>query len=251
MSAWPGRGAVLDEGVVIRDVGRPGVALRGGEEHDPEGVAGAEAGGNQAPVLGHFGSSAGAGDVGGGSGAGGVDGGDAVVARVAGGEAGVGVGGGCGAGVGDEIGPGRSAVGGDLDPVAADGGAAVAGGGGLGQVDLGRPVGRGGQAGGSARGGGRDGGVAGDRKVGEGGNVVASLVLEGVTVVAGGGVGIAHCDHLSHLDRAVEDEPDSLRVAAHRKALPVTSKETSPTLTVQTLAGGKFSSRSSSKNRST
>ena len=145
------RGAVLDEGVVIRDVGRLGVALRGGEEHDPEGVAGAEAGGNQAPVLGHFGSSAGAGDVGGGSGAGGVDGGDAVVARVAGGEAGLGVGGGCGAGVGDEIGPGRSAVGGDLDPVAADGGAAGAGRGGSGQVDLGRPVGGGCEGCGGAR----------------------------------------------------------------------------------------------------
>ena len=35
-----GRGAALDEGVVVRDVGGRGVALGGGEEQQPELVAG-------------------------------------------------------------------------------------------------------------------------------------------------------------------------------------------------------------------
>ena len=47
-----GRGAGLDEGVVVRDIGGRGVALGGGEEQQPELVAGAQAGGDEAPVRG-------------------------------------------------------------------------------------------------------------------------------------------------------------------------------------------------------
>ena len=47
-----GRGEVLDEGVVVRDIGGRGVALGGGEEQQPERVAGGQAGGLEAPVRG-------------------------------------------------------------------------------------------------------------------------------------------------------------------------------------------------------
>ena len=50
-----GRGEVLDEGVVVRDIGGRGVALGGGEEQQPELVAGAQAGGDEAPVRGDLG----------------------------------------------------------------------------------------------------------------------------------------------------------------------------------------------------
>ena len=45
-----GRGAVLDEGVVVRDVGGQGVALGGGEEQQPELGADGQAGGREAPA---------------------------------------------------------------------------------------------------------------------------------------------------------------------------------------------------------
>ena len=66
-----GRGAVLDEGVVVRDVGGQGVALGGGEEQQPEFGADGQAGGREAParedrvgdggVVGDGGDAAGAG----------------------------------------------------------------------------------------------------------------------------------------------------------------------------------------------
>ena len=55
----PGRGALLDEGVVGRDVGGLGSALRGGEEQQPELVAPGQAGGLEAPALGDHGRGAG------------------------------------------------------------------------------------------------------------------------------------------------------------------------------------------------
>ena len=87
-----GRGAGLDEGVVVRDVGGRGVALRGGEEQQPELVAGAQAVGDEAPVrgdsvgdggvVGDGGDAVHAGGEGGGVVAGGVlDGGGVVAAR--------------------------------------------------------------------------------------------------------------------------------------------------------------------------
>ena len=45
-----GRGAVLDEGVVVRDVGGQGVALGGREEQQPELGADGQAGGREAPA---------------------------------------------------------------------------------------------------------------------------------------------------------------------------------------------------------
>ena len=66
-----GRGAGLDEGVVVRDIGGRGVALGGGEEQQPELGAGGHGGGLEAPVRGDLG---GGGHHGGGVG----DGGDAV-----------------------------------------------------------------------------------------------------------------------------------------------------------------------------
>ena len=81
------------------------------------------------------------GDVGGGAGADRVDGRDAVVAGSAGGKVvpvgGVGV-----VGVGHEVGPARAAIGRNLDPVAADGGAAVVGRRGPDEVDRAGPAGR-------------------------------------------------------------------------------------------------------------
>ena len=47
-----GRGEVLDEGVVGRDIGGRAVALGGGEEQQPELVAAGQAGGREAPVIG-------------------------------------------------------------------------------------------------------------------------------------------------------------------------------------------------------
>ena len=67
---------------------------------------------------------------------------NAVVAGGAGGKAGVGVARGGAAGVGHEVGPARAAIGRNLDPVARDGGAAVAGRRVPGEVDRGRPAGR-------------------------------------------------------------------------------------------------------------
>ena len=94
------------------------------------------------------------------AGAVGVDGGDAVVARGAGGQPGVRVGGGGIARVGDEVGPAGGAIGGDLDLVAGDGGAAGAGRGAPGEVDRGGPAGRGREAGrGAGHGGARGGAV--------------------------------------------------------------------------------------------
>ena len=87
--------------------------------------------------------------VGGVGGAHGVDGGDAVVAGGGGVEPHVGVGGVGALGVSVEIGP-ATAVGGDLDLVAGDGGAAGVDRGGPGEVDPGRPVGGRGQPGGRA-----------------------------------------------------------------------------------------------------
>ena len=54
-----GRGAALDEGVVVRDVGGRGVALGGGEEQQPELVARGQAGGLEAPVRGDLGGGGG------------------------------------------------------------------------------------------------------------------------------------------------------------------------------------------------
>ena len=95
-----------------------------------------------------------------------VDGGDAVVAGGGGVEPLMGVGGSddvsVRGGVGDEVGPtGAGAVGGDLDPVAGDVGAAIVGRGIPVEVDLGLPGGGRGQPGGRA---GRDG-FGGDRHV--------------------------------------------------------------------------------------
>ena len=74
-------------------------------------------------------------------------------------------------GVGDEVGP-ATAVGGDLNLVAGDGGAAGAGRGGPGEVDLGRPVGGRGQPGGRAgRGRRRRRKVARDKRDAYGGSV--------------------------------------------------------------------------------
>ena len=127
-----------------------------------------------------------------------VAGRDAVVPRGAGGEAGVGVGGGSAVGVDDVVGPGGAAIGGDLDPVAGNGPAAVVGRGVPGQVDPAGAAGGGGQAG---RGG---GGVydAGDAAGagGEGSDVVAGCVLDGVGVVAAGGVGVGEDDALARAE---------------------------------------------------
>ena len=113
-------------------------------------IAGAdgERGGPQDGLAG-----SGGGGLGGGARADGVDGRDAVAARGAEGQAGVAVGGAGGARVGDEVGPAGTPVGGHLDPVAADGGAAVVSRGGPGEVDQGGSAGGGGQAGGGAGGG--------------------------------------------------------------------------------------------------
>ena len=54
-----GRGAGLDEGVVVRDGGGGAVALGGGEEQQPELVAGVQAGGLEAPVVGNRGGDVG------------------------------------------------------------------------------------------------------------------------------------------------------------------------------------------------
>ena len=54
-----GRGAGLDEGVVVRDVAGHGVALGGGEEQQPELVARGHAGGDEAPVRGDLGGDGG------------------------------------------------------------------------------------------------------------------------------------------------------------------------------------------------
>ena len=131
MSAWPAAARFWTKVLQVpMEVAEPSRFLED-EEEEPEAAADGQPGGYQAPVRGHCGPGGGAGDAGGGSGAGGVDGG--------------------GAGVGHKVGPGRAAVGGDLDLVAADGGGAGAGRGGSGQVDLGRPVGGGREGCGGAR----------------------------------------------------------------------------------------------------
>ena len=94
--------------VAVRPVGAPGAVASGGGAVDVGRVAGAV----------------------------GVDGGDAVVTGVAGGQPGVGVGGGGIARVGDLVGPAEVPLGGDLDLVTGDGGAAGAARGGPGEVDL-------------------------------------------------------------------------------------------------------------------
>ena len=104
------------------------------------------------------GEGGGVGDVGGVAGAVGVDGGDAVVAGGGSGEPGVGVGCVGVAGGGDAVGPRRAGVGGDLDLVAAEGVAAVAGRGGPGQVAAAAVAGRSEEAG---RGAGHGAGVGG------------------------------------------------------------------------------------------
>ena len=78
-------------------------------------------------------------DIGGsGAGADAVDGRDAVVAGGAGGQPGVLVGGGGAGGVGDQVGPGSTAIDGDLDLVAGDDTAAIVDRGGPREVDRGR-----------------------------------------------------------------------------------------------------------------
>ena len=138
-----GKGAAVVAAVVAgvaraEVIGGPG--SEGGGVEDGAGDAG------RGGVVGEVGG--GRGGVGRVGGAGGVDGGDAVLPLAAADEAGVGVGGGGGGGGGDEVGPGvGAAVGRDLDPVASEGGASVAGGGLPGQVDGVPSAGGGGQVG--------------------------------------------------------------------------------------------------------
>ena len=145
-------------------------------------------------------------DVGGsGAGADAVDGRDAVVAGGAGGQPGVLVGGGGAGGVGDQVGPGSTAIDGDLDLVAGDDTAAVVDRSGPREVDRVGPAGGCREARRGVRGDGRHGGVVGDggdavHAGGEGRGVVAGGVLDGQGVVAGGGVGVGDDDGLALAD---------------------------------------------------
>ena len=150
----------------------------------------------------------GVGDVGGGARALGVDRGDAVVAGGPGGD-GVGEGRVGIAGVGGQVPPAGAAIGGDLDPVAGDGEAAVAGRRGPGEVDPGVTAGRCHEAPGG--GGHVDGGIVDDvghavDAGGEGGALVAEAVLQGNRVVACGGIGIGESDRLALGDDAGQAE---------------------------------------------
>ena len=131
----PAGGAVgRDLDLVAVDGGAAGARRGGPGEVDLGGPAGR--GREAGRSAGSGGARSGVGDVGGGAGAVGVERGDAVVAGVAGGKPGVRVGGGGIARVGDEVGPRRAAIGGRFDLVAGDGGAAGAGRGAPGEVDL-------------------------------------------------------------------------------------------------------------------
>ena len=123
----------------------------------------------------------------------------------AGGQAGVRVGRVGAGGVGEVGGPGVGAVGGDLDLVAGDDAAAVVGRGGPGEVDLGTPARRGREAGRGAGGDRGQGGVVDDggdavQVGGEGLDIVAGGVLDGVGIVAAGGVGVGENDGLALAD---------------------------------------------------
>ena len=175
----------------------PQPALRPRRRHDEFG-----------PLFGEGFGGAGGGinDIGGsGAGADAVDGRDAVVAAGAGGQPGVLVGGGGAGGVGDQVGPGSTAIDGDLDLVAGDDAAAVVDRGGPREVDRVGPAGGCREARRGVRGDGRQGGVVGDggdavHAGGEGRGVVAGGVLDGQGVVASGGVGVGDDDDLALAD---------------------------------------------------
>ena len=138
----------------------------------------------------------GEGDAGGVGGAGPVDGGDAVVAGVALGEAAMEVGGGGGDGVGDEVGPVRACILGDLDAVAGDRGPAVAGRRGPVEPDGFPAAGGGGQGRRGVRGrerlgrvGGGVGVTGGANQIDGGDAVVAGVALGEAAMEIGGGGG--------------------------------------------------------------
>ena len=123
----------------------------------------------------------------------------------AGGQPGVLVGGGGAGGVGDQVGPGSTAIDGDLDLVAGDDTAAVVDRSGPREVDRVGPAGGCREARRDFRGDGRLGGVVDDggdavHAGGEGRGVVAAGVLDGQGVVARGGVGVGDDDDLALAD---------------------------------------------------
>ena len=132
----------------------------------------------------------------------------------AGGQPGVLVGGGGAGGVGDQVGPGSTAIDGDLDLVAGDDTAAVVDRSGPREVDRVGPAGGCREARRGVRGDGRHGGVVDDggdavHAGGEGRGVVADGVLDGQGVVASGGVGVGDDDGLALADSGANRERES------------------------------------------